>query len=69
MMDIKPFAESAEISEQIVRKLVEEYDSLTVIRAICELLKADMVEKIENREKWLTESCKKISEKNKPSFT
>ncbi len=69
MMDIKPFAESAEISEQAVKELVEKYGSLTVIRAICELLKADMDEKIENRKKWLTESCSKISEKNKPSFT
>jgi hypothetical protein len=70
MMDVKPFAESAEVNEEVVKELVEKHGSLCVIRAICSILKADMEKRIENREKWLNNACKEISEKKQfPSST
>jgi hypothetical protein len=63
MMDIKPFAEVAEVDEEVMKKLVENYNSIVVIKAICGLLKADIQSRVEFREVWLNTACNQISEK------
>ena len=67
MMDVKPFAITADVDEELMKELVEEYGSLAVIRAICQLLKKDMIQHVEDRNKWLADACKRIARDEKDS--
>ena len=65
MMDVKPLAVSAEVDEGIIRDLVDEYGSLSVIRAISQLLREDLKKRVESRDNWLNNACKVISAKRR----
>jgi len=61
MYYFKPFAEAAEVSEEKIKELTEKYGFITVIKAICEMLKTDIDSKdLKVRGKYLGDLCEMI---------
>jgi hypothetical protein len=62
MYNLKPFAEIIDVSEKKIKELVDKHGIVTLIKAICEMLKVDDESgDIKIREKYLSDLCEMLS--------